>query len=52
MYRAMRTLGVPTDLLTLPREMHIPAEPRHFRTLMWWTHAWIIRWTASDARAR
>jgi dipeptidyl aminopeptidase/acylaminoacyl peptidase len=52
MYRAMRTLGVPTDLLTLPREMHIPAEPRHFRTLMRWTHAWIIRWTASDARAR
>ncbi len=54
MYRALRTRGVPTDLMILPREGHDPESPRHRRTMMIWNHEWLARWTlnAPPAGAR
>ena len=49
MYRALRKRGVPTDLMTLPREGHGPEEPRHLRTLMEWGYDWLARWTLAPA---
>jgi dipeptidyl aminopeptidase/acylaminoacyl peptidase len=45
MFRALRTLEVPTDLMILPRSLHAPEEPRQLRTFMEWNHAWLARWT-------
>jgi len=54
MHRALRTLGVPTDILTMPREGHGPEEPRHIRAAMMFTYEWLTRWTlnAPPAGAR
>ncbi|MFN8589291.1 MAG: S9 family peptidase [Candidatus Eisenbacteria bacterium] len=51
MYRALRARGVPTDLLVMPRELHVPAEPAHFRALMRWSHEWLVRWTTGSGAA-
>lgn len=45
MYRALRARGVPTDLMTFPREGHGPSEPAHVRAAMEWAQAWLERWT-------
>ncbi len=49
MYRALRTRGVPTDLMMLPREGHGPGEPAHMRAAMEWTIEWLERWTLGNA---
>ena len=49
MFRALRTLGVPTDLMILPRSPHAPEEPRQLRTFMEWNHAWLARWTLTTS---
>lgn len=54
MHRALRANGVPTDILTMPREGHGPEEPRHIRAAMMFTYEWLTRWTlnAPPAGAR
>ncbi|MGH3861360.1 prolyl oligopeptidase family serine peptidase, partial [Actinokineospora sp.] len=42
-YTALRKVGVPTDLLLLPRQPHGPREPKLQRTVAEWTLDWINR---------
>ncbi|MBI5167993.1 MAG: S9 family peptidase [Candidatus Eisenbacteria bacterium] len=51
MYRALRTRGIPTDLMMLPRAGHGPDEPAHLRATMEWTIEWLTRWTLGNAPA-
>lgn len=44
-WQALEKRGVPTDLLVLPREAHIPFEPRHQRAAMQWHWDWLTKWT-------
>src|SRR5262245_13923396 len=44
-YTALRKVGVPTDLLLLPRQPHGPREPRIQRSVMQWTMDWIDKYT-------
>jgi dipeptidyl aminopeptidase/acylaminoacyl peptidase len=50
-YGALRKVGVPTDLLLLPRQPHGPREPKLQRTVMDWTLDWINRYTLGSAPA-
>ncbi len=50
-YTALRKVGVPTDLLLLPRQPHGPREPKLQRTVMEWTLDWINRYTLAAAPA-
>jgi dipeptidyl aminopeptidase/acylaminoacyl peptidase len=50
-YTALRKVGVPTDLLLLPRQPHGPREPRLQRTVMQWTMDWIDRYTLPSGPA-
>ena len=44
-YHALRRVGVPTDLLVLPRQPHGPREPRLQRAAQQWHLDWITRHT-------
>jgi len=44
-YTALKEVGVPTDLLVLPRQGHGPREPRLQRSVMQWHHDWLTRYT-------
>lgn len=44
-WQALKTRGVPTDLLVLPREPHGPREPRHQRAVMQFQWDWLTKWT-------
>ena len=48
-YTALRKLGVPTDLLLLPRQPHGPREPKLLRTVQQWHLDWINRYTLGQA---
>ena len=48
-YSALKKVGVPTDLLLLPRQPHGPREPKLQRTVAEWTLDWINRYTLSSA---
>ncbi len=50
-YTALRKVGVPTDLLLLPRQPHGPREPKLQRTVAAWTLDWINRYTLAAAPA-
>ena len=50
-YTALKKVGVPTDLLLLPRQPHGPREPRLQRTVIQWTLDWINRYTLSTTPA-
>ena len=47
-YNALLAVGVPTDLLVLPRQPHGIREPKLLRTC----HEWFIRWTETYTRGR
>ncbi len=47
-YNALKAVGVPTDLLILPRQPHGPREPKLLRTC----HERFLQWTESHARKR
>ncbi|HEX9190006.1 MAG TPA: prolyl oligopeptidase family serine peptidase, partial [Vicinamibacteria bacterium] len=40
-HNALRAVGVPTDMLVLPRQPHGIREPKLLRTC----HEWFLRWT-------
>ncbi len=44
-YNALRQLGVPTDLLLLPRSAHTPREPKLLKSAMQWHLDWIEKYT-------
>jgi len=44
-YNALQRVGVPTDLLVLPRQGHGPREPRLQRSVMQYHHDWLTRYT-------
>jgi dipeptidyl aminopeptidase/acylaminoacyl peptidase len=46
-YSALRKVGVPTDLLLLPRQPHGPREPKLQRTVAEWTLDWIHKYTST-----
>jgi dipeptidyl aminopeptidase/acylaminoacyl peptidase len=48
-YSALKKVGVPTDLLLLPRQPHGPREPKLQRTVAEWTLDWINRYTLPPA---
>jgi dipeptidyl aminopeptidase/acylaminoacyl peptidase len=48
-YSALKKVGVPTDLLLLPRQPHGPREPKLQRTAAERTLDWINRYTLSSA---
>lgn len=50
-WQALEQRGVPTDLLVLPREPHIPFEPRHQKAAMQWHWDWITKWTLNPPAA-
>jgi dipeptidyl aminopeptidase/acylaminoacyl peptidase len=50
-YTALKKVGVPTDLLLLPRQPHGPREPKLQRSAMEWTFDWINRYTLATAPA-
>jgi dipeptidyl aminopeptidase/acylaminoacyl peptidase len=50
-YTALRKVGVPTDLLLLPRQPHGPREPRIQRSVAEWTMDWINRYTLTPSPA-
>lgn len=50
-YTALRKVGVPTDLLLLPRQPHGPREPRLQRSVAEWTLSWISRYTLTTPPA-
>ena len=50
-YSALRKVGVPTDLLLLPRQPHGPREPKLLKTVQEWHLDWINRYTLSPALA-
>ena len=45
-YNALLAVGVPTDLLVLPRQPHGIREPKLMRTC----HEWFVRWTETYTR--
>ncbi|HEX9186961.1 MAG TPA: S9 family peptidase [Vicinamibacteria bacterium] len=47
-YNALRAVGVPTDMLVLPRQPHAVREPKLLRTC----HEWFLRWTEAHTRDR
>lgn len=47
-YTALKKVGVPTDLLLLPRQPHGPREPRIQRSVAEWTLDWINRYTLAS----
>jgi dipeptidyl aminopeptidase/acylaminoacyl peptidase len=47
-YTALMKVGVPTDLLLLPRQPHGPREPKLLRTVQQWHLDWINRYTLSQ----
>jgi len=47
-YTALSKLGVPTDLLLLPRQPHGPREPKLLRTVQQWHLDWINRYTLAS----
>ncbi len=47
-YNALLAVGVPTDLLVLPRQPHGIREPKLMRTC----HEWFVRWTETYTRPR
>jgi dipeptidyl aminopeptidase/acylaminoacyl peptidase len=51
LWTALKTRGVPTDLLVLPREPHGPREPRHQRAVMQFQWDWLTRWTLNPPAA-
>lgn len=50
-YNALKRVGVPTDLLLLPRQPHGPREPRLLRSVMQWHLDWINQYTLGAAPA-
>ena len=48
-YSALKKVGVPTDLLLLPRQPHGPREPKLQRTAAEWTLDWINKYTLPAA---
>jgi dipeptidyl aminopeptidase/acylaminoacyl peptidase len=46
LYTALRKVGVPTDILILPRQPHGPREPKLLRTC----HEWFVRWIEKYTR--
>jgi dipeptidyl aminopeptidase/acylaminoacyl peptidase len=48
LYNALLAVGVPTDLLILPRQPHGVREPKLLRTC----HQWFLRWTETHTRGR
>jgi len=48
-YTALKKVGVPTDLLLLPRAPHGPREPKLLRTVQEWHLDWINRHTLPAA---
>jgi len=50
-YSALKKVGVPTDLLLLPRQPHGPREPKLQRTVAEWTLDWINRYTLTSVPA-
>ena len=44
-YNALQRVGVPSDLLVLPRQGHGPREPRLQRSVMQYHHDWLTRYT-------
>ncbi|MBI5711217.1 MAG: S9 family peptidase [Candidatus Eisenbacteria bacterium] len=49
-YGALQRVGVPTDLLLLPRQPHGPREPRLQRATQQWHLDWLTRWTLGAER--
>lgn len=45
LWRALRERGVPTELLVLPHEGHIPLDPRHQRAALRFHLDWLTKWT-------
>ena len=50
-YSALKKVGVPTDLLLLPRQPHGPREPKLLKSVQQWHLDWINRYTLSAAPA-
>ena len=44
-YTALQTVGVPTDLVILPRQPHGPREPRLLKSVQQWHLDWIDKYT-------
>lgn len=44
-YTALRKVGVPTDLLLLPRQPHGPREPRLLKSVQQWHLDWLDKYT-------
>ena len=51
-YQALKRVGVPTDLLILPRQPHGPREPRLQRATQQWHLDWINRYCLGKAPAK
>lgn len=49
-YQALKQVGVPTDLLILPRQPHGPREPRLQRAAQQWHLDWINRYTLAPSK--
>ncbi len=45
LYEALKHVGVPTDMLLLPRQPHVPHEPKLLKTAMQWHLDWIEKYT-------
>ncbi|AHG91356.1 WD40-like beta Propeller containing protein [Gemmatirosa kalamazoonensis] len=52
MYQALRTLGVPTQLVVYPGMHHSPSAPSHRVDILQRYVSWFDRWLAPDAGAR
>ncbi|PYM08781.1 MAG: hypothetical protein DMD82_01595 [Candidatus Rokuibacteriota bacterium] len=50
-YTALKKVGVPTDLLLLPRQPHGPREPKLLKAVHEWHLAWINKYTLGPAPA-
>jgi len=50
-YTALKKVGVPTDLLILPRQPHGPREPKLLRTAQTWHLDWINKYTLGPVTA-
>ncbi len=48
-YTALRKIGVPTDLVIMPRSPHGPREPKMLRTVHEQHLAWFDRWLSAPA---
>jgi len=49
MWHALKARGVPTDLLLLPGEGHLPHQPRHQLATMRFQLDWLTKWTTGPA---